>query len=248
MNYGDFAYVYDFLMQDVPYDKWLEFFQKKANIYNAPGKKVMDLACGTGELSIRLAKLGYQVTGVDLSEDMLMVTSQKANKESVQLSLFQQNMSQLEGLGLYDVITVFCDSLNYLTSPHEVQESFKRIHDHLQVNGLFFFDIHSIYKMEHIFSNQTFTEIEDEVSYIWNCFEGENPYSVEHELTFFVLDEKTDQYSRFDELHKQRTYTEDDYHLWLNEAGFDVLEVSADFANEKPKEDSERIFFVCRKK
>lgn len=248
MSYGEFAYIYDFLMKDVPYDKWLEFFLEKAEKYDAPGKNVMDLACGTGELSIRLANAGFRVTGVDLSEDMLMVANEKANKESVHLNLFHQNMSELEELGQYDIITVFCDSLNYLSSPNEVQETFKRIYSHLNDNGLLLFDVHSIYKMEHIFLNETFTEIEDEVSYIWNSFEGEYPYSVEHELTFFVLDDTTDQYSRFDELHKQRTFSEKDYTLWLEQTGFHILEITADFTQDTPTETSERIFYVCRKK
>ncbi|MGE8206175.1 class I SAM-dependent DNA methyltransferase [Heyndrickxia sp. NPDC080065] len=248
MNYGEFAYIYDFLMRDVPYDKWLEFFFEKLKKYDVHGKKVMDLACGTGELSVRLAKTGFQVTGVDLSDDMLMVASEKASKEGLHLNLFQQNMCELEELGLYDVILVFCDSLNYLSSPKEVQETFKRIYSHLNEKGLFLFDVHTIYKMEQIFSNQTFTEIEDGVSYIWNSFEGEHPYSVEHELTFFVLDDHTDQYTRFDELHKQRTYKETDYTSWLEMAGFEILEVTADFSTLKPNDTSERIFFVCRKK
>lgn len=247
MSYGEFAYIYDVLMQDVPYDRWLEFFLEKAEKFNSSGKNVMELACGTGELALRMAKKGFQVTGVDLSEDMLMVASQKANDQSVHLKLYLQNMSELEGLGLYDIISIFCDSLNYLSSPDEVKETFKRVYSHLNKNGLFLFDVHSIYKMEHIFLNQTFTEVDDEVSYIWNSFKGEYPYSVEHELTFFVLDEKTDQYIRFDELHKQRTYSVKDYSLWLEEAGFELLEVTADFSNGEPNESSERVFFVCRK-
>ncbi|MEK5173371.1 class I SAM-dependent methyltransferase [Heyndrickxia sp. FSL W8-0496] len=247
MNYGDFAYIYDDLMRDVPYDQWLNFFQNKVKKYNISGKKVMDLACGTGELTVKLAEEDFEVTGVDLSEDMLMVAREKAEKLGIPIQLFQQNMCALEGLGTFDAVTIFCDSLNYLSTPEEVQETFKGVYTHLDDNGLFIFDVHSIYKVDQIFMNETFTYIDDEISYIWNSFEGDFPHSVEHELTFFVLNEKTDQYIRFDELHRQRTFPISEYSKWLEATGFDVLEVSADYSDNIPSDTSERIFFVCKK-
>ncbi|WP_299738550.1 class I SAM-dependent methyltransferase [Rossellomorea sp. y25] len=248
MSYERFAYMYDYLMQDVPYDGWLEFVDKQAKAHSIQGKSVLDIACGTGELSLRLVRDGYDVTGVDLSQDMLMVAQEKALEMNVKLNLFQQDMSKLDSLGEYDLITIFCDSLNYLEDELDVENTFKSVFAHLKQGGLFLFDVHSIFKMTQIFINKTYTLTDDQVSYIWDCFPGEVPNSVEHELTFFVKDEETNQYERVEELHKQRTYPILTLKEWLKDAGFEVLEISADFTGEAPTDHSERIFFTCKKK
>ncbi|MED1205064.1 class I SAM-dependent DNA methyltransferase [Heyndrickxia acidicola] len=246
MSYEGFAYVYDFLMKDVPYEKWMQFLREKKEAYRIKENHVLDLGCGTGELSVRLSKEGFEVTGVDLSEDMLMVAQEKAMEERVRLSLFQQDMSELEGLGTFDIITIFCDSINYLPSPTEVKKTFEKVHNHLKEGGLFLFDTHSLYKVKEIFMNQTYAENEDEVSYIWTSYPGDEPDSVDHELTFFVNNENG-LYERLDEWHTQRTYPMNQYTSWLEEIGFTVKEVTADFTNEAPNETSERIFFTCVK-
>ncbi|MBS4173605.1 class I SAM-dependent methyltransferase [Bacillus sp. FJAT-49736] len=247
MAYEEFAYVYDYLMKDVPYDEWLTFLNEKIKHYSAPGNQVLEIACGTGELSIRLAAAGFKVTGVDLSEDMLTVASKKSFERNSNIAFYQQDMSKLEELGKFDIVTIFCDSLNYLKTPEEVKETFQRVYSHLKDGGLFLFDVHSIFKMVHIFANQTFADNDDVISYIWNCFEGHEPFSIEHDLSFFLFDETSERYDRFDEMHVQRTFPEKDYCEWLVNAGFQILEINADFLHEKPKESSERIFFTCKK-
>ena len=97
MTYEKFAYLYDELMKDVPYEEWVQFINKQARTYGIEGKKILDLACGTGELSIRLAEEGYEVTGVDLSAEMLAVAREKAERNGHSLFLVEQDMSELEG-------------------------------------------------------------------------------------------------------------------------------------------------------
>lgn len=247
MTYGRFAYVYDELMKDVPYEKWLMILTAKLEQYGIDGRKVLDLACGTGEITVELAQHGFNVSGVDLSDEMLMVANEKAGKQGLTIPFFQQNMAELEGLGLYDCVTIFCDSLNYLREETDVQKTFSRVHEHLKDGGLFLFDVHSIYKMEEIFHNNTFAVNDEEVSYIWDCFPGEEPYSVEHDLSFFVRDNQSGLYDRFDELHYQRTYPVQKYKEWLQQAGFEVLELLADLEETPPTKETERILFVARK-
>ncbi|MBD3109975.1 class I SAM-dependent methyltransferase [Bacillus sp. AGMB 02131] len=247
MSYGRFAYVYDFLMSDVPYDNWINLFISKKEQYNIAGSKVLDVACGTGEFSVRLAKKGYAVTGVDLSDEMLAIAKVKADQAGVTIPFYQQNMIELDMGEQFDSIVIFCDSLNYLHTENDVQSTFRRVYEQLKPGGLFMFDVHSVFKIEHIFAGQTFADVQDEVSYIWNSFEGEEPFSIEHELTFFVKAEESDQYDRFDEDHYQRTYNIDTYKQWLAEAGFTVKEVLADLEDQTPVEDSERIMFVAVK-
>jgi SAM-dependent methyltransferase len=248
MSYEHFAYLYDELMQDAPYDEWVRFVSEKLQKYQVNGMDMLDLACGTGELSVRFAKEGFSVSGVDLSADMLAVAQAKAQEHGQQIPFYEQDMANLEGHREFDIIGIFCDSLNYLKSDSDVIDTFANVFNHLKDDGLFFFDVHSTYKISEVFINQTFSFVEDHLSYIWNSFPGEYPDSVEHELTFFVLDEQTGKYDRFDELHYQRTYSVEQYTDWLEAAGFDILEVCADFENKQPQPTSERIFFIARKK
>jgi len=249
MRYKQFAYLYDELMKDAPYDEWVRFVKDMAAKYYNHHERLrfLDLACGTGELSIRFAEAGFDVTGVDLSEDMLAVAQAKAAEKGVQIPFYQQNMAELEGLEHFDVIGIFCDSLNYLESEKEVVATFVHVFQSLKPDGLFLFDVHSLYKITNIFSEQTFAQNDEEIAYIWNSFPGEYPNSVEHELSFFVFDEQSQKYDRFDELHFQRTFSIDQYSQWLTEAGFTILEISADFGSGTPEEQSERIFFVAAK-
>ena len=247
MSYGRFAYVYDFLMSDVPYDNWINLFISKKEQYNITGSKVLDVACGTGEFSVRLAEKGYSVTGVDLSDEMLAIAKVKADQSGVVIPFYQQNMVELDMGEQFDSIVIFCDSLNYLHTESDVQSTFQQVYEQLKPGGLFMFDVHSVFKIEHVFAGQTFADVQDEVSYIWNSFEGEEPFSVEHELTFFVKEEESDQYDRFDEDHYQRTYDIETYKGWLADAGFTVKEVLADLEDQTPAEDSERILFVAIK-
>src|SRR5690606_27475529 len=108
MMYEKFAMLYDALMADAPYDRWVEFVLNARKLWNPSAKSVLDLACGTGEIGVRLAKLGFNVTGVDLSADMLTIAQQKASETGVDIPFFQQDMSELELPNRYDIIIIFC--------------------------------------------------------------------------------------------------------------------------------------------
>jgi SAM-dependent methyltransferase len=247
MSYGEFAYIYDELMRDVDYEQWISFFKERVTHDNKKHPiRVLDIGCGTGEIAIRLAKEGYEVVGVDLSEDMLAVANNKAMEAGVRVEFYQQDMVEISGLDPFDLIVIFCDSLNYLRTEEDVQKTFQNVFKLLKQDGLFLFDVHSVYKMDSIFMDGPFVSSDEEVSFIWNCFEGEHPHSVEHELTFFVKNEHNDDYTRFDEFHEQRTFPIQTFKNWLEEIGFKVIDVLADFSNPV-QETSERILFTAKK-
>ncbi|KMJ60199.1 methyltransferase [Bacillus sp. LL01] len=250
MAYGQFAYIYDQLMQDVPYEKWVSFVQgAKERHLESDSEKffVVDVGCGTGELVIRFAKEGWEVAGVDLSESMLVIAHEKAGNAGVSIPFYEQNMAELDGFQGADCITIFCDSLNYLESKDDVKRTFSSAYKQLKDGGLLLFDVHSLYKITQVFMNNTFTSVEEDVAYIWNSFPGEHPNSVEHELSFFVQEEKTDRYTRFDELHFQRTFSVETYRKWLEEVGFTILSVTGDYSLENLAENAERVFFAAKK-
>ncbi|WNB93455.1 class I SAM-dependent methyltransferase [Bacillus sp. NEB1478] len=245
MSYNQFAYLYDQLMEDAPYSKWLSFIKSASKNYCLNAKRLLDVGCGTGSLSVLLGKEGYEVTGVDLSADMLTVAKEKADNENVALSLFQQDMRELEGLGQFDIITILCDSLNYILTEEDVKKVFDSANQHLRPEGLLLFDVHSIHKIHHIFMGNTFGSNDDHLSYIWQCYEGELENSVEHDLSFFI--QSGDCYERYDELHTQRTFAVEKYTAWLEECNFQVLSITGDFKDEALANDAERILFAAQK-
>ncbi|SFL80061.1 Methyltransferase domain-containing protein [Gracilibacillus orientalis] len=240
MAYSKLAYIYDVLMDDAPYDEWQSFVENFCRQV-----KMLDLGCGTGRLSHQFAEAGFSVTGVDLSEDMLAFA--QANTFGVQY--IQQDIRELEGLSSFDVVVSLCDVINYITTEDELKRVFTNVWNCLSDEGLFIFDIHSLRHFEENMVGETFAEIYDDISYLWFCEAGETKGSVEHDLTFFLLDEETDQYERFDEQHSQRTFAVETYMELLRKAGFQNVTVHGDFSTEKSDEPEEhqRIFFVCRK-
>ncbi|MBC2089287.1 class I SAM-dependent methyltransferase [Listeria welshimeri] len=243
MSYEYFPGFYDRLMDSELYDEWIEF---SAEFIDDSPKKVLDLACGTAEFALRLSFLGHQVTGVDLSKEMVAVAKEKVAAAEINLPILEQDMSKLALNQSFDVVTCFCDSLNYLETEQALEETIQAVSTHLEPNGLFLFDVHSVFKIDQGFKDYTYADSDEEISTIWNSFPGEFPHSVEHELTFYILGEN-DTYNRVDELHKERTYPITTYENLLKKYNFTKIEVYADFGFEKPTNTSERIFFVARK-
>lgn len=243
MNYETFAEVYDELMDDQLYDRWLTYTSRYLDESDG---ELLDLACGSGVLAVRLAQEGYRVTGLDLSHEMLELAFQKAVAADVYLPLIQGNMLDLGDIGQYDIITCYCDSLCYLPDEKAVGKVFQEVAAHLTETGIFLFDVHSIYQIDEIFPGYTFNDQNEEVSFLWKSYVGEHPHSIEHDLTFFVRQEDSGLYHRIEETHKERTYPIETYQQLLKEAGFTSIHITADF-DQDIKKDSQRWFFACRK-
>lgn len=242
--YSEFAAVYDELMTDIPYDAYVDLIDMAAD--GISGKQVLDIGCGTGLLSVKLAKRGADVTGVDLSSDMLTVAQERAQALSLPVTYIQQPMQQLAGFKNYDIAIIAIDSVNYLTRKEDVEETFRRIHSALAVGGTLIFDVHSTFKTDEIFMEGPFTFDNGRIAYIWEVEEGDDLHSVHSRLAFFVGREDG-LYRRFDEEHIQRTFPVHAYVEMLTDAGFSIERIFADWEDEPPHEESERIFFQVRK-
>lgn len=245
MTYRNLAFIYDELMKEAPYERWLHLIDEACRKYEARGKKFLDLGCGTGEILLRMAEKGYEATGVDISAEMLSMAMSKGEERGIYPVLIEQNMAELEMDESFHLAGIFCDSLNYLLSEEEVQSTFRNVYNCLEQGGLLIFDVHTVYKINEMFIGQTYTFDSEEICYIWNCFPGEFPNSVEHDLVFFVRDD-SGKYDRFDEFHAQRTFPLEQYKIWLESAGFDLLEVIGDFG-DSCLENAERLHFIARK-
>ncbi|WP_102691264.1 class I SAM-dependent DNA methyltransferase [Rummeliibacillus pycnus] len=243
-SYGRFAEVYDALMTDIPYDQYIQWVAKFAP--STEYKKLLDIGCGTGTMAAGFVKLGYEVSGLDLSEEMLAIAAERLMVEGINVPLYCMSMDELAGFVNLDVVTIPIDSINYLQNQEEVQETLSRIYQSLRSGGQLFFDAHSLYKMDEIFMDSPFTYDDGEVTYLWMTEAGEAPHSVHHEMLFYVQ-QKNRLFERFEEYHYQRTYDIDTYIKMLQQAGFSEITVTADFVEEAPTEESERIFFRAKK-
>jgi SAM-dependent methyltransferase len=246
-SYGEFALYYDQLMADAPYEKWMTFFEQALARYEQVPRHLVDLGCGTGTLTLRLFEAGYKVTGIDLSEEMLACAQSKAPQHSPRLRFLCQDMRELHLPEPADLVLSFCDSLNYLTEEEDLRNTFRRVRQSLKPGGLFLFDMHSLYKLRETLGQNLFYEIGDDVSYLWQSSFDPETDTVEYDITFFVLaDEEGELYRRFHELHVQRAYEVEELKGWLYDAGFQTVEVYADFSWDAPTDTSERLFFVAK--
>ncbi|MEO1772824.1 class I SAM-dependent DNA methyltransferase [Candidatus Enterococcus ferrettii] len=241
MAYETFALVYDEVMDDSLYQKWLDFSLRHLPSDN---RKLLELACGTGALAVAFAKAGFMVTGLDLSEEMLMLAQDRALSEGTELQLIAGDMLDLTDIGTYQAVTCFSDSLCYMDNQEQVSKVFQGVYDLLEDNGVFIFDVHSLYQMDSVFPGYSFHDQTEEFAFLWDSYAGEVSHSIEHFLTFFV--KEGERFERIDELHQERTYPLETYQEMLKTAGFQS-EVYADFEDEVPNELSKRWFFVCHK-
>lgn len=245
MQYKTFAFVYDEVMDRSLYAHWLDFTKRHLP---KKTKRVLELACGTGILAIELAKNNYEVVALDLSEEMLTIASERANEAEVSLQFVAGDMMDLSEVGQYEAITCYSDSLCYMKNRQEVQQVFDTVYSALEDEGIFIFDVHSIYQMETVFPEYSYHYQTEEFAFLWDSYPGEKPFSIEHFLTFFIQDEKEgNHFSRFDELHEERTYPLDQYRMMLENANFSEVHVYGDFTDEKPNDETRRWFFVCQK-
>jgi len=223
MSYHGFAYHYDVMMADVDYSLWTS----AVCAHVAKGGRVLDVGCGTGTLALALIESGYAVTGLEISEDMLVVASEKAKAQHIDIDFIQQDMRQLEGLSDFDGVLIAVDSLNYLDDETDVKQTFAGVHGVLADAGILIFDVHTPLKMTHIFNDYLYVDNDEALTYIWHVEAGDKPLSIVHELTIFAKNENGT-YTRTMEHHHQRTFEMATYRAWLVEAGFEIISQTGD--------------------
>ena len=246
-QYTNFAKVYDLFMDNVPYDKWVEQIKDILYKENIKDGLICDLGCGTGAITERLANLGYDMIGIDNSYDMLDVAMEKKYASGNDILYLCQDMREFELYGTVRAIISRCDSLNYIRELSELKEVFAWVNNYLDPNGLFIFDMNTEYKYQNILGDNTFAEVREQASFIW-----ENTYDIdkrinEYDLNLFIKLEG-DNYKRFEERHVQKAYTFDEILSAIDSSNM-VLEkyLDADTYGDI-SEKTERILFVAREK
>lgn len=246
--YSAFAEIYDQVMRDVDYDSWTQYVIDLAKKFRVKVHTILDLACGTGGHSLRMAQRGYRVTGVDISNSMLELAREKTGQAELEIVYHQSPIQAISGLQLptdFDLITCLYDSLNYILDEEDVIECFEEAYKHNRIGGLFIFDVTTEYNLIKNFSGFTFSENFDGASYIW-----ENKYSIESKICtskVTIFQNINGHYAKYIEDHLQKVYST----AWITEqlriTGYDVIGEFRNMSQMPANPKCERVHFVCQK-
>lgn len=245
--YESFAQVYDLYMENTPYDEWTEYVMEIFNRHKLPDTTgiIAELGCGTGNMTTRLAEKGFDMIGIDMSEQMLIKAREKSDESILYL---EQDMTEFELYGTVDAIVSFCDSINYITDEDELFQVFKLVNNYLDINGLFVFDINTIYKFKEILGDNSYCETTENSAYTWENYYDENININEYYTNFFIKEDNSDCYRRFEEYHYERGYTVEKIKELIKKAGMEFVACYDELTFREPHSESQRVFFVAREK
>jgi SAM-dependent methyltransferase len=243
-GYGNFARYYNLLTGDVDYRKMAAHIHGLLTTAIGEHRLLLDLACGTGNLSIGLSSLGYDVIGVDASPEMLSVAAQRSTALGLDILFLCQAMEELDLYGTVDAVVCTLDSLNHILDEQTLKRVFERVALFLNPDGLFIFDVNTPYKHGHILGDNCYVREEDNVYCVWqNHLRGD--MRVEMDLDFFEK-QANGQYLRVTEHLVERAYPRERLEEWLFQSGLCVLSVSDGYSARAPLKDCQRYLFVAQ--
>jgi len=246
--YTSFAAVYDTFMDNIPYEEWAEYLIGLLNEYGINDGLVLDLGCGTGNMTQFLAEKGYDMIGVDNAEEMLEIAMEKRAKSGYDILYLLQDMREFELYGTVRAIVSICDSINYITEEEDLAEVFRLVNNYLDPKGIFIFDFNTVYKYSEVLGNQTIAEDREECSFIWDNYYYEDEQMNEYELSLFIKQEGSELYRKYQETHYQRAYDLDTLRGLIEQSGLEYITAYDAFTKDAPTEQSERIYVVAREK
>lgn len=249
MIYDLLAPFYDAINADIDYNKWADFIE---NILKKECKEkpelVLDLGCGTGKMTLELARRGYDMTGIDISPEMLDIAREQADEEGHDVLWLCQDMREFELYGTVDAAVCCLDCINHLEDSEDLEKCFSLIHNYLIPDGIFIFDINGRYKFENVYSDRTYTMEEDGGLCVW-----ENYYDPDSRLCDFYITlfkECPDgRYERYDDEQSERMYTLSEIKASLEKCKMEFLYSFGDLDFSPGNDECERIYIVakCRK-
>ena len=256
--YRDFSSVYDELMDNVPYGRWCErlhgFIEKfgvskpvrdAEDALASERNLVLDLGCGTGTLTEMMYHRGYDMIGVDFSEDMLNVAMEKKAASGDSILYLKQDMRELELYSTVGTMYSVCDSLNYILEEEELLTVFSLVNNYLYSGGIFIFDFNTVYKYEKIIGDTIIAENREDCSFIWENYYDPEEEINEYDLTVFVRQEG-DLFRRFTETHFQRGYRAEQMKSLVERAGMRILEMTDADTGKAVTDESQRIYIVAQ--
>ena len=244
-SYTSFAQVYDMFMDNVDYPAWSKYLIQLLKEYQVEDGLVLDLGCGTGNMTELLAKEGYDMIGVDNSEDMLEIASEKRAESGLNILYLLQDMREFELYGTVKAAVSICDSMNYILEKEDLVQVFKLVNNYLDPGGLFIFDMNTIHKYRDVIGDTTIAEDREDGSFIWeNSYDRENALNV-YELALF-LPREDGLYEKWEEEHVQKAYSIEAIKAMIVKAGMELVAVCDAYTHNPGDENCERLTFVAR--
>lgn len=244
--YTSLAPYYEALNDSVDYDGYVSFVCRVLKAYGRGDEQLLlDLACGTGAITRRLIAAGYDTIGVDLSADMLAVANERACEAGFSPLFLQQDMRSFELYGTVGAVVCALDSINYLQSTKDLAACFATVHNYLEPNGVFLFDVNTPYKFENVYGQRDYVLEADGVVCTWQNDYDPRTKRCRFYLSFFA-EEADGRYTRLSEVQTERCYTERTLRKLLVEAGFEVCAVVGDFDMSACTPTGERAYYICR--
>lgn len=242
--YTVFSEYYDSLTSNVNYTQRADYIEKLFRHYNHDAGITLDLACGTGSLTIELKKRGYDIYGADGSSNMLMVAQQKACEEDLSILFLRQKMQSLDLFGTIDTCICTLDSLNHIINKEELQKAFDKVSLFMNKGGLFIFDVNTVYKHKVVLADNVFVYDKSSVFCVWqNTLLRDNITRIS--LDFF--EKAGNVYHRSSESFCERAYSDEELEEMILKSGFEILDIFGELSFEKPKQDSQRNVYVVQK-
>ena len=247
MSYGIFSSVYDILTENVDYEKITHKICSLLHKNGVDGGLLLDLGCGTGTLSFLLESKGYDVIGVDASEDMLIVANEKKYEENSNTMFLCQKAEELDLFGTIDCAVSVLDTVNHIDTLEKVKKAFKKVSLFMNMGGIFIFDMNTPYKHEKILGNNTFIYDMDEVYCAWQNSSNKESATTNMDLDFFIKNEDDEHYERYSESFCEYAY-EPKYILnILEKCGFEIINTYDDYSDNSVNADTQRIVVVAKK-
>lgn len=246
--YTGFASVYDTFMDNIPYEEWAEYVIGLLKEYEINEGIVLDLGCGTGNMTELLAEAGFDMIGVDNAEEMLEIAMEKRAESGHDILYLLQDMREFELYGTVRAIVSICDSINYIMEEEELLKVFKLANNYLDPQGVFIFDFNTIYKYSEVMGNQTIAEDREDCSFIWDNYYCEEDQINEYELSLFIKEADSGLYRKYQETHFQRAYDLETIRRLIEQSGLEYITAYDAFTKNAPTKISERIYVVAREK
>lgn len=243
--YTGFASVYDRFMEDVPYEHWRDVILHELKAASVSDGLLLDLGCGTGTLTRMLASEGYDMIGVDRSQEML--TEAREKTADADILYLCQDMRAFELYGTVRAVISTCDTMNYLLTPEDFIQTVRLVNNYLDPGGLFIFDLNTLYKFRELMGNTTIAESGEEASFIWDNFFDEETGRNEYDLTLF-LKQENGLFERQVEVHEEQGYALEDVKGFLETGGMEFVRVFDADTGGEPEDTSEKVFFIAREK
>ena len=247
MSYGIFSSVYDILTENVEYEKIAHKVCSLLHKNGVDGGLLLDLGCGTGTLSFLLEDCGYDVIGVDASEDMLIVANEKKYDENSSAMFLCQKAEELDLFGTIDCAVSCLDTINHIENIQKVKKTISLVSLFMNMGGIFIFDMNTPYKHEQILGNNTFIYDMDEVYCAWQNSLDKDNKKTDIDLDFFIKNEDDECYERYSECFSEYIYSINDIVDIIKKCGFTILETNDDYSANPVTEITERVTFVCKK-